>query len=328
MAACDFVVKYDPEKDSQLDLTKRILYTIIVKRLKANKPSVMFIGGDSGEGKSLAAIRLQELVMDIQKQDINDFFETMNVNTPLQYPEKVDKLLFDKQFKKANIVCLHEAREVIKAKMWNTFLVQSVADINAMSRTVKRLFVIIVSQFIRDISTDIRYTLRYYCIVRRPTNKQARLYVNVMWKDDRDLEKPKLRKRKLQGYIVLPNGKYRRFIPEYFELGKPSKELIEKFEKMDFDSKSTIIKSKLNKLVSEMQAEVGDHGNKLKAMLDYYGDDFDKISLIARQYRGKLKLKPQARDMHDLSRAESNRFEEMLNERFKKRGMTTEVKNE
>jgi len=85
MTWADFVVHYDPKKDTREDISKRILYAIIVKRrLKANKPVVWFIGGDSGEGKSLAAIKIQQVLMEMQDQDIFEFFKAMNVFTPIK----------------------------------------------------------------------------------------------------------------------------------------------------------------------------------------------------------------------------------------------------
>jgi len=324
MAFCDFVVKHDPSKEAPEELTKKILYSIIIKRLKAHKPAVMFVGGDSGEGKSFTALRLQELLLEIQGLNTMDYIEAINVYTPLEYPEKLDALLFDKELKKANIICMHEAREIVKAKLWYTFLNQSISDVNAMSRTIKRLCIIVISQFIRDISNDIRYTLNYYCIVRRPKQKRARLYINVLWKDDRDLEKPKLRRRKLSGYVVNKYGKYRRYVPQYLELRKPSAELIKIFEKKDFESKSGIIKKKINSLIKEIKSDVGAENIKVASMVDHYLKNPDNLGLIGRRIRGKWKVNPKFRDMHDLTKIEAKEFEKKLNEAFTQRGAINE----
>jgi hypothetical protein len=223
---------------------------------------------------------------------------------------------------------MHEAREIIKAKQWHSFLTQSVADVNAMSRQVKRLCLMIVSQFIRDITNDMRYTLNYYMIVKRPKGKKARLYFHVLWKDDRDLDKPKLRKRKLSGYLVYPNGRYRRLVPQYFEMSKPSKKTEMMFEEADRASKTVIIKNKLSKLMAEMKADVGELNNKVNAMVEWYMKHPDNLNLIGKQHKNGWRINKEIREMHDLSREEAIDFEKSLNTNLRKQGFFKEETQE
>lgn len=325
MKYCDFAVKYDPEKDTKEDVTKRILYVLFIKRLKYKKPAVAFISGDSGEGKSWTNVRLQEILMEIQGVDIKPYFKMMNVVNPMQYPEKLNTLLYDKEYKKANLICMHEAREVVKAKNWQSFLTQSVADVNALSRRIKRMVIIIISQFIRDVTTDIRYTMNYYCKVKRVGTKKARLYINVMWKDDRDLEKPKLRRRKLGGYLILPNGKYRPFVPQYFEMNRPSQELIDIFETMDYESKSKIIKSKIHKLLEEMKKESGEQNIKVSKMVEWYIKNPENLNLIGKQKKKGYVLNSHFKDMHGLNDSEATEFKIMLQTALKEKGVIIEA---
>lgn len=313
MAFCDFVVKYNPETDTPEDVTERILYTLIVKRIKNNKPVILFISGDSGEGKSTAAIRLQEILCKMQGIDIKEHFLAMNIFSPMEYPHKVGNILEKKELKKVNIVCMHEAREIVKAKQWNSFLTQSVADINAMSRSIKRIATIIISQFIRDITTDVRYTLTYYAEISRPLGKKSRMRLYVMWKDARDLEKPKLKKRKVAGYLVMPNGRYKRFIPQYFEINKPDKELLRIFDEADKESKLSIIRSKLNRLIDEMRIESGEGYKKIDAMVSFYTEDVERLGLIGKRLRGKWRVKKEVQEMHGISLEEVKIFESKLN---------------
>lgn len=328
MAFRDFVIKYDPNKDKPVDVTKRILYSIIINRLKHKKPAVLFISGDSGEGKSFGALRLQELLLEDQGMDLNKFLDDINVYVPIEYPRKINKLLglnpggFKATgLKDLNIICVHEARELVKAKNWHSFINTAISDVNAMSRSIKRLCVMIVSQFIRDISTDIRYTLNYYIKVRRPIGKKARMYIYVMWKDDTDLEKPKLKKRKLTGYLVYPNGLYRKYTPQYLELRKPKKENVDKFETNDAEAKAKIIRHKINKLVKEMSADMDLESEKIGLMVDHYIKNPENLQSIGKQYRDKWKLKPTVRKMYELSQDEAKEFENKLNDALKKRGV-------
>jgi hypothetical protein len=318
MAFCDFAVKYNPETDSPNDLTKRILYAIWIKRLKAHKPVVIFLGGDSGEGKSLTAITLEQILLEVQGLNLKDFMDDVNIYTPLEYPTKLDALLFNKRLHKVNVLTVHEARTIIQSKQWFSFINQAIGDVNAMSRSIKRLCFIIISQFIKDIDSTIRYTLNYYCTVKRPKGKSAQLYINVLWKDDRDLEKPKLRKRKLSGYLIFPDGKYRHYIPSYLELGKPSKDLIDIFEKHDYDSKSSIIHNKIEKLIKEMQFDLNVKSNKVDSMVDFYLSHPESLHLIGhRTIKGKWRINDDIRKAHDLTDLESKEFQSKLNTRFK-----------
>lgn len=320
MVRSDFIIKYNPETDTTTDISYKILYSIFIKRrIKAKKPAITFIGGDSGEGKSLTVIALQTALLKLQGLDIKEYLNVINVYTPLQYPEKLDRLLFDKKYKKINMIGIHEARDVIKAKDWNNFVTQAVADVNAQSRSIKRLIVFIISQFIRDITTDIRYTLNFYCTVWRPVEKKARLYINVMWKDDTDLEKPKLRKRRLSGFLVYPNGKYKRYKPDYIEITKPPKEIIEAFEKADKAAKASIIKSKLNKLIKAIEANLGIENKKTDLMLEYYSKNYNNLKQIAKVNKaGKWKLNKDFKEMHSLTSSEALEFQALLNARLQK----------
>lgn len=320
MPYADFVVRYDPKTENSKDLGKKIIHSLIIKRLKRHKPVYLFIGGDSGEGKSFTAIELQMMLLEMQGISYKENMNNINVFTPLQYAEKFDKLLFNKDYKKLNVIVLHEAREVIRAKTWYSFLNQSVADINAMSRSVKKLCVIIISQFIRDISSDIRYTLTYYSTVKRNT-REARLYINAMWKDDRDLEKPKLRKRKIFGYIIYPNGKWRKYVPKYIIVDRPPKEITDEFERLDFEAKSGIVRKKLDQLLKEMKKEVGDEGRKVDTMVEWYITHPDNLNLIGKRRGKKWNLKPEVKRMHDLTASEIKEFEIKLNDRINSIGL-------
>lgn len=322
MTACDFVVRYDPEKDKPEDITDRIFYSIFIKRLKANKPCILFICGDSGEGKSWGGLRFQEILLKLQGIDsLTPYLEAINVYTPLQYPQKIERLLFDKDLKKINIIDIHEAREALKSAKWREFTTQAIGDINAMSRTIKRLIVMMTAQFIRDITPEMRYTISHYIKITRPKGRKARANIQIFWKDDRDPDKPKLRKRKLAGYLVDKEGRYRRFIPKYFELNRPSPEVVELFEKQDKEAKAYIIKNKISKLIAELKNEIGEQSDKISTILNFYVNNPENISLIGKRYKGQFRVNPDFRKMHDLNQDEAERFQDLLVSKIKEMGM-------
>jgi len=139
----DFAVRYDPESTTGIELTKKVLFSIIVRRMMYKKPSILFFAGKSGEGKSHSAVRIQQLLLELWGLDIREFINDINVFTPLEYPQKLNNILYDKRLKKVKIICIHEAREIIRAKDWHSFLATSIGDVNAMSRAIKRLCIMI-----------------------------------------------------------------------------------------------------------------------------------------------------------------------------------------
>lgn len=316
----DFCVKFDPAVDTSEDLTKRILYSLFVVPIKQKKPRVLFISGDSGEGKSYSAIRLQELLCEIQGIDPVANFVAMNVFTPLEYANKLDALLHDKKLKKVNILCVHEARELIRAKNWHSFLAQAIADVNAMSRSIKRLCFIIISQFIRDITPDVRYTLHYYITMKR-TKSETRMYVSKVWKDDRDLEKPKLRKRKIFGYVIYPNGRRRKIRPSYLIIRKPNPLLTEQFEKLDTEAKASIIRRKLNRLVDDLQMDLQGENKKIVDMVAWYMAKPDKLLGIGKVVANRFRLDKKFKEMHDLNKKETEEFVKILETEMTKKGI-------
>ena len=317
----DFVVKYDPSIDDIDLLTKRVLVNVLLRPLKFHFPAVIFIGGDSGHGKSLSVIKIQEILLDSIGLKLIDYLHDCNIYTPFEYPKKIEKMLYDKSMRKIKLIAFHEAREIIKAKAWASFLAQAVADVNAESRSVKPMVTFIISQFIRDITTDMRYTLKYYCTADRPLGGHTKLKIMRMWKDDRDLEKPKLRKARLKGVLIYPNGKRRVWYPKYLELALPSKEVVEAFEKADTEAKSSILKAKLKKLMKEMQEELDVETDKVPAMVEFYLRNPDKLELVGHYVRGKFKVKPDIMTMHDLSKEEAVSFGLLLTKSLKEKGI-------
>jgi len=311
----DFIVKFDPATQTRQDLGRMIIQHIYYNRIRGKKPTVTFIGGDSGEGKSTAALVLMQTLLEKKDISLKDYLHDVNVYIPLEYTGKLDALLYDKRLRRVNCFCIHEAREVIKAKNWMSFLNQAISDVNAMSRAVKRINTFIVSQFIRDISKDIRYTINFYVRTVRPSSQKARLYFFRLWKDDRDLDNPVLRKRRLQGYVVTPTKTYR-FIPSYIQVKMPEKEICDAFDEKDYKAKSEIIKRKLNKLLQIMEQDIEKPSEKIKTMVKFYTEEYERLDYIGRRVRGKLKLSPKFKEMHGLTDIEVKMFRKELDARL------------
>ena len=147
-----------------------------------------------------------------------------------------------------------------------------------------------------------------------------------MWKDDRDLQNPKLRKRKVWGYIRMPNGRKKRYYPNFIELSKPSKEVIDIFEKNDRESKLIVIKKKLDSLIKEMEKDAGVEDNKIGAMVDWYTKDQEALMSVGKRSRKKWRVNKEIKKAHGLTDTEFKIFEQRLNEKINKMGSEKDEK--
>lgn len=317
----DFSVKHDFETESNQDLSKKIIKAMWLNRLKRNKPVVIFVGGKSGEGKSYTVIRIQEILCELQNLDIFKYFDVMNVYTPIQYPEKLQEILNNKEYKKVNIIAVQEAREVVKAKNWSSFLTQAIADINALVRTQRRMCIILVSQSLKDITKEIRYTIDYYCKVARPGHNAARLFIDRLYMDERDLENLKLKKRRVWGFVQDPKGRKIKLYPEFIELSLPDKRLTEIFDKQDFESKGQIIRDKTNKLIEEIKKDMDIEDKRVNQLVDHYISNIDQLLSIGKQTKKGWRANKEFREMYKLGVQESREFENLLNIKLKEKGV-------
>ncbi|MEE9364828.1 MAG: hypothetical protein V3U92_19680 [Cellulophaga sp.] len=317
----DFIVDYDPDPRV---VGKRILKNITTMRLKYNKPCIIFVGGDSGEGKSTFGIKLLEIVDEAYGVELD--IENQIIYIPLEYAHKIKKILYGKgKFKKYRAIQLDEAREVIKAKLWYTFINQALADINVLTRAIKPIVTIIISQKIKDIDSSIRSTLTYYMTASRPLGKRTRVKIWRLWMDDRDIENPRLRKRRLKGYII-KDGKRIPFTPKYFEVEMPSKKIMKEYNETNTKAKGDIIKRKLDAILQEIKEDLGEPLERVTTIANYYVNNPESIHLVMRRYRNKLKAKTEVKKLHGFTVKESKEFEKILMEKLEKKGMVEQAK--
>jgi len=317
----DFVV---PHSDDKIELSRKILANIFLNRLRAKKPTVCVLVGDSGEGKSYTGLKIAEIVCEEQGIEFLPYLDNIVISTPLEYATKINNLLFNKELKKINIVMLDEAREIIKAKLWYDFITQAIADINAMSRGVKPLIVLIITQYLGDITKDVRRTMTYYGVCNRPLFKSTQFRLYRVWKDDTDIENPKLRKRRLCGYVV--KGTFRYKIKPTFTVHLPDKEIVKRYEELQFNAKAKIIRRKLELMLSKLQAEMKGLFDKVEAMVNWYVEHPESLNLILERKRGKVRIKKEVQKMHDLSTTELKEFEKLLLEKLAERGLANVAK--
>lgn len=309
------------EKLESKQLTRAIFEHIFVRRIKANKPCVIVLTGQSGEGKSWDALKIGEIVADICGFNFTEHLSDIVVYTPLEYPAKMKRLLEDPALKKVNLCILDEARNVVSARTWQSFANQAIADIQATSRAVKPIITILITQSMGDIDLKMRKAVQFYGVCTRPIGHEARMRLYALWTDDRDLGNITLRKRRVKGHIIM-NGRYVMFRPKEFLFTIPTKETTDKYEEESFNAKKILIRYKLDQLFEEMKKDYKGIFSRVNAAVEFYTKNPKHLEEITKRIRGKIKLLPQVKEMLGFSESELTEFETKIKESFKKMAMS------
>lgn len=317
----DFIVDY---KENQDELAIDILENLWIDRIEDNKPCVVVIVGGSGEGKSLSTIKIMDRLYARRGIDLSKTLNDVVVYTPLEYGKKLERFLEDPAMRKHQIFMVDEAREVVKAKHWHSFVNQAISDINALSRGIKPILFLIVTQSIMDIDKSVRRTVNYYCPTKRPRHKSAHFVVNKMWINDYDIEAPKLRKAPVKD-VVRKGKRIIKTSSLKINFHVPRKEIRDIYEETSKTAKHTIIKRKLDLLIKALESEYGESSDRITPILDFYMKNPEAMELIVRRTNGgKIKLTKDALAMHGFTKTELESFNNRLIKELSKRGLGNE----
>lgn len=305
---------------SSEQLTREIFQHIFIRRIKSNKPCVIVLTGQSGEGKSWDALKIGEVIGELSGYNFTDYIDDIVVYTPLEYPTKMKRLLEAPELKMVNLCILDEARNVVSARTWQSFANQAIADIQATSRAVKPLITILITQSMGDIDLKMRKAVQFYGVCTRPMGESAQMRLYALWTDDRDLGNITLRKRRVKGHLIL-KGRYVMFRPTEFVFRIPSKETTEKYEGNSFRAKSKLIRYKLDQLFAEMKKEYKGMFTRVNAAVEVYTQNPKQLEDITKRIRGKIKLRPEIKEMLGFSDSELQEFESKIGDHLKKLSM-------
>lgn len=328
MGRADFIVRHDYDKETNNDLAKKIIVALFAKPLQYNKPVKVGMFGDSGEGKSTSYLTILTVILESVGVDVKNVLNETNAYTPLQYMEKLKALLYKKELKKIKVFGIHEARALISSKDWQNFINKAVGTVNAMSRSIKPLSFFIISQFLGDITKEVRKTLNYIIECERPIGQSTRVTIYKVWHDKRDIENIKIKKKKVRGIIVTPNGKRIPFMPSYIEFRLPDPEVLKQFDEQDTMSKKDLVENIIEKAIAQLKAKFDLENSRIAGAVDFYSENPDMLSKIGKLSRGKFKLNDNVKRMHDFSESEIKTFNEMLNAKLKSKKLTREEEEE
>lgn len=316
----DFVIDYN---DDAHVMGKNILQNITVNRLKAKKPCIIFIAGDSGEGKSSLGLKILCAVNESYGVDTYETLHDSVVYIPIEYLSKFDNILHWKRQKRMDLKNVHvlivdEAREVVNAKDWHTFINRAVASCTNMSRRIKPMVYIVISQFITDIDSDMRHSLSFYAECQRPLSGRTRVTFERVWKNTYDLQRPRLCKRPLVGWVVDGNSRSK-FYPK-FEANMPERKIFNKYDEASYHAKSVILRKRIEETLKKMEKQLNVF-DKVASLVDYYIKNPDLLSQIIDPNFKKFRLRKEFREMHDITNTEKVEFKKRLEERLKEKSM-------
>lgn len=316
------------ENENDSELAKRMLCKLTIEnRTRENKPTIIFLWGDSGEGKSYDALWLLDALYSFQGIDIVPRLDYVEIFTPFEYARKMKRILETNKkapdyelTKDLNVIVLDEARELVSANEWMTFINKTISSVNALSRGVKPLVFIVVSQFIADIDKKVRFTINLYGACARPLRGYGKLTLYRIYKDDRDLDNPKIRKARIKGYIRELDGSRSLTIPQfYFKL--PRKELRDQYEEMQFNAKAPILHRKLEELMRFLEAKYKREFEKVDGLVEYYSNHSEELRNLLEERKGKTRVKKEFIKLFDLAPEETRQFESRLEKKLAEKNL-------
>lgn len=315
----DFVVEWC---DDPFELSARILYALFVQPLKGNMPCIVVCVAKSGRGKSYSVISMMDAIYTLMGIDLREYLTKSIIFNPIEYGEKTKALLYERSLKDLVFAQLDEARDLIGAKNWQKFINRVVPDVQATSRTIKPLTFFIVTQSILDVTKDVRRQIDYYAVFSRKKHGPAKMKLYEIYIDDRDVERPKLKKRRVYG-IIRKDGIPLRTFP-VFVFKRPRKELVDQYEPLNFEYKTAYIRRRLEELMQSLKKSLTTETEKVEAMVGFYVSNPNYLGNIVKMRGQKLHLVKDIRKLHDLTEVEEKMFKEKLEKRLIEDGVVSD----
>lgn len=294
-------------------ISQELLRSLTINRIKADKPSVILLTGESGEGKSATALRLATDILALQGIEVREYLNDIIVYNPFEFAEKIDSILHDERLKKINVIILDEARGIVKAVAWNSFVNQAIADINAVSRGVKPLVIIIVSQDVGDIDRPTRKTIKYEFICSRPLHGKVRIHPVVFYKYRLrgSVEKIELRYRNLK-ILVKSRLQSQSISPPVLVVDRVPDDIWAKYKESEVERKTKLIRNRTQKMVEKLKKEWSGEDSRVDKVYAALKEDTQKLSELTIVKRGYRRLNPDALEFVSWDKRELKELERKL----------------
>lgn len=305
----DFIVEW--QGTSELT-TQKIFYNLFVKKIKADMPCVICVTGKSGRGKSSVALHLTDILFKQEGLDFAQYVEHAVVGSIKDFGPKTKAILHDKELKKCFALIIDEARATVNSQDWASLVNRTVAMVNALSRAVKPLMIIIVAQSLKDVDRATRDTIDYYIKVTRTYGNPAKIKMYEFYVNDNDIDKPKTQKKIVRGLVKQGNGKETIELRK-IEFPKVRPEVWEPYKKAMIQSKNELLEAEFDKLALALVDKHTDtHVQRIDNLIKFLWSNKYVLSQFAKFSFKKWKLNPEFVQNFNVTDTEKKDIEKRL----------------
>lgn len=307
MVIADFSVPY---KEDLAEQTEDILYDCFVeRRINQDKPCVIAIDGGSGEGKSETGLKITDVIFKRQGIDLLEWLDYVEVYTPFEYATKLNNILFSKDpnIKKLNVFIIDEARIALDSDKWRDFVQQAIDDVQTLSRGIKPMIFIFITNTLKNIQSSSRYTINYEIEVGRAPNNPAEARIFRFGFDNRDPDKIKFVKSTMMGLIQKDGIRYRVY-PSKIVMRRCRPELVKKYKDLANQAKTNILLKKMELMQKRLEKETGYGISRIEAMFLYYSEHREEFQKILIKGHKRLTLDKDFVKAHDLTNSQVKEF--------------------
>lgn len=316
----DFSVDW---KGSDESTTLEILEHVLLRRVKGNLPCVIAVTGKTGRGKSLGSLVLIQKMLARQGIDLlqalpgsadpRSLLERIVIFNPLEYAEKMKATLHNRELRDVPFIQIDEARFVVGSDQWHSFVNQTIGHVNAISREFKPLVSFIITQSLKDIDKKTRTALDFQFKFERTAGESAYILPYVFWENDNDIEKIKLCRRRLIGFIKKDGEKVKSKLKIRVKLA--SKELRDIYGPLVRARKIDLVNSKMEALTEKITRDFNKNNfDRINQLIEDCLKSPQEFHTYAEYSRKKWRLKEGVEEKLSLSVEQKKEFERRLRE--------------
>lgn len=305
----DFMVEWQGDVQAT---TAKIFYNLFVKKIKADMPCVICITGKSGRGKSSVALHLADILFKQEGLDFAQYVSQAVVGSIKDFGPKTKAILSAKELKDCFVLIIDEARVTVSSNEWSSLVNRAVVMVNALSRAVKPLMIIIVSQSLKDIDRATRDTIDYYIKVTRNYGQPAKIKIYEFYVDDKDIDKPRTKKKLVKG-LVTTNGQKDTIELTRIEFPRVRQEVWEPYKKAMIESKNELLEAEFDKLAKALtEKEEGSANQRVDNLVNFLWSNKYILNNFAKFSRKQWSLNPEFVKNFQVSDSEKKQIEKKL----------------
>jgi len=271
----DFQVKWQGDA---ISTANEIIKHLIVNPLRSGMPITVALVGKSRVGKSVFAILIQDIIYKEYGDDFLDILEHVVLIKPVDYAAKVKSILKGDTpiHKRCRTLQMDEAKFLINSDDWQSLRNKTIRTVAATSATIKPIAFFIIAQMLGDIDSKTRRTIDYLFTITRSPGQKPKVVPYTFYEKIDDLDRVKIKPRRLTGLVEYPNGKFVQYTPT-FRPALPRQELLDKYHSFEAPDKRDEIFTLLDDIEKEANTLSGKDKLKLKEFAEYLVKNPDKL---------------------------------------------------